>query len=49
MQLLTVSGDQASGVFAIEGGSAAISGVTVSGGRADRGGGVLNQGVLRRP
>ena len=34
--LLTISGNKASGVFAIEGGSAAISGMTVTGGQADR-------------
>ena len=43
-ELLTVNGNQASGVFEIEGGSAAISGLTVTGGQADRGGGLVNQG-----
>ncbi len=42
--LLTVSGNDASQVFEIEDGSAAISGLTVNGGQGDRGGGLLNQG-----
>src|SRR3954447_17861707 len=41
--LLTISGNKAGAVFAIESGSAAISGLTVTGGAADRGAGVLNQ------
>ena len=40
--LLTVSGNMASGVFDIEGGLAAISGVTIARGSADSGAGVLN-------
>ncbi len=42
--MLTISGNTASGVFQVEGGSAALSGLTVTKGRADRGAGVLNQG-----
>jgi CSLREA domain-containing protein len=44
--LLTVSGNDASGVFEIEGGSAALSGLTVTGGKADTGGGLANFGTL---
>ena len=42
--MLTVSGNMASAVFQVDGGSAALSGLTVTNGRADRGAGVLNQG-----
>jgi hypothetical protein len=42
--LLTVSGDGKSGVFDIEGGSAALSGLTVSGGQGSNGGGVYHDG-----
>jgi hypothetical protein len=42
--LLTVSGNNASRVFDISAGSAALSGLTISGGNADKGGGLLNSG-----
>ena len=42
--LLTVNGNKASRVFDIQGGSAAISGLTITGGNADSGGGLLNEG-----
>jgi hypothetical protein len=41
---LTLSGEGKSRVFEIEGGSLDLSGVTITGGKADRGGGVLNEG-----
>ena len=41
---LLIRGDGKGPVFDIEGGSLALDGVTISGGRADRGGGVRNQG-----
>jgi hypothetical protein len=41
-RLLTLSGGQKSRVFDVEGGSLALNGMTISGGRADRGGGILN-------
>ena len=41
---LTLSGGGKSRVFEIEGGSLDLSGVTITGGKADRGGGVLNEG-----
>ena len=41
--LLTINGNQAGSGFDIQGGSATISGLTVTNGQADRGGGVLNQ------
>jgi hypothetical protein len=41
---LTLSGGGNSRVFDIEGGSLDLSGVTITGGKADRGGGVLNEG-----
>jgi fibronectin-binding autotransporter adhesin len=44
VNLLTISGNKASGVFEIEGGAAALSGLTVTGGQSDRGAGLLNQG-----
>jgi hypothetical protein len=40
---LTLSGGGKSRVFDIEGGSLALEGLTITGGRADRGGGILNQ------
>jgi hypothetical protein len=43
-RFLTLSGGRRSQVFDIRGGSLALEGVTISGGRADRGGGVLNHG-----
>jgi parallel beta-helix repeat protein len=43
-KLLTVSGNNASRIFEVEGASAAISGLTITGGQADRGAGLLNQG-----
>src|SRR5262249_25961551 len=43
--LLTVSGNTASRVFAVYG-SAQISGLTITGGRAEQGGGILNAGEL---
>ncbi len=43
-KLLTVSGNQASGVFEVEGAVVAMSGLTITGGQADRGGGMVNQG-----
>jgi fibronectin-binding autotransporter adhesin len=42
--LLTINGNQADPGFFIEGGSATISGLTVTNGQSDRGGGVVNQG-----
>ena len=42
--LLTVSGNEASRVFDVAGGSAAISGLTVTGGSADSGAGLRNSG-----
>ena len=42
--LLTVSGNDASGVFDVEGGSVALSGLTLTGGRDVRGGGLYNHG-----
>jgi hypothetical protein len=42
--LLTLSGGRKSRVFDIEGGSLALEGMTITGGRADRGGGILNDG-----
>jgi fibronectin-binding autotransporter adhesin len=42
--LLTVNGNKASRVFDIQGGSAAISGLTITGGNADSGAGLLNNG-----
>jgi hypothetical protein len=42
--LLTITGFRASQVFDISGGSAALSGLTISGGNANVGGGVLNSG-----
>ena len=42
--LLTVSGNHAGRVFAVYGGSADLSGVTISGGNTDRGGGLRNNG-----
>ena len=45
--LLTVSGGGASRVFGVNGGSAALSGLTITGGAvADHGGGVFNSGTL---
>jgi hypothetical protein len=41
---LTLSGGGKSRVFDIEGGSLALEGLTITGGRADRGGGILNDG-----
>jgi hypothetical protein len=40
---LTISGGGKSGVFDVEGGSLALSGVTITGGSADLGGGVCNR------
>ena len=42
--LLTVNGDGKSRVFELDGGSAAISGLTVAGGAADQAGGVYDKG-----
>jgi hypothetical protein len=42
--LLTISGGGKSRIFDIEGGSVAISGLTITGGRANHGGGLLNDG-----
>jgi fibronectin-binding autotransporter adhesin len=42
--LLTVSGNDASRVFDVEGGSATISGLTITGGSAQSGGGLYNSG-----
>ncbi len=42
--LLTINGDGQGSVFVIEGGSLALDGVTISGGRAVRGGGIRNDG-----
>jgi parallel beta-helix repeat protein len=44
LKILTISGDGKSGVFDERGGSAAFSGVTISGGLSSFGGGVYNQG-----
>jgi parallel beta-helix repeat protein len=41
---LTITGGDRSRVFDIEGGSVAISGLTITGGRANDGGGLLNDG-----
>ena len=41
---LTLSGGRKSRVFDIEGGSLALEGLTITGGRAVRGGGILNDG-----
>ena len=41
-RLLTISGGGRSRVFDIRGGSLALEGLTITGGRADRGGGILN-------
>jgi CSLREA domain-containing protein len=41
---LTIQGDGRSRVFDVQGGSLALSGLTVSGGRADNGGGIRNDG-----
>ena len=43
--LLTVSVGEVSRVFDVQGGSAATSGLTISGGRADQGGGVFSSGA----
>ena len=43
MKRLTLSGGGKSRVFDFQGGSLALSGVTITDGRADRGGGILNQ------
>ena len=43
-KLLTISGNNANQVFDIEGGSVAISGLTVSGGKTVHGGGLYNNG-----
>ncbi len=45
-KLLTIRGNGKSRVFDIEGGSLTLSGLTVSGGHADLGGGLLNTGEL---
>ena len=45
-KLLTIRGNGKSRVFDIEGGSLTLSGLTVSGGHADIGGGLLNNGEL---
>jgi hypothetical protein len=42
--LLTLSGGGTGGVFIIRGGSVAIAGLTITGGSADRGGGLRNDG-----
>jgi hypothetical protein len=42
-RLLTISGGRKSRVFDIEGGSLALSGVTIADGTANRGGGLLNE------
>ena len=42
-RLLTISGGRRSRVFDIQGGSLALSGVTIANGKADRGGGLLNE------
>jgi hypothetical protein len=44
--LLTVSGNHMSRVFQVQGGSAALWGLTITGGSADRGGGLYNNGTL---
>jgi fibronectin-binding autotransporter adhesin len=41
--ILTVTGGKVNRVFDVQGGSAALSGLTISGGRADRGGGIRNE------
>jgi hypothetical protein len=41
-RLLTISGGRRSRVFDIRGGSLALDGMTITGGRADRGGGIYN-------
>ncbi len=41
---VTIRGDGHGSVFQVEGGSLVLEGLTISGGRAARGGGVLNQG-----
>src|SRR5262249_48828005 len=43
-ELLSISGKKATRVFDIEGGSVTLSGLTVTGGFADRGGGLFNNG-----
>jgi hypothetical protein len=43
-KLLTISGGRKSRVFDIDGGSLALERMTITGGRADRGGGILNDG-----
>jgi hypothetical protein len=45
VKLLTVSGNNASSVFHITGGTAKISGLTIAGGRSSVGGGINNQNV----
>ena len=42
-RLLSISGGQRSRVFDIRGGSLALDGLTITGGRANRGGGILNE------
>lgn len=44
---LTIQGDGRSRVFDIQGGSAALSRLTIADGRADRGGGIANFGTLK--
>ncbi len=43
-RLLTIASDGRSGVFDIEGGSVALSGLAIARGRAESGGGILNDG-----
>jgi hypothetical protein len=43
-KLLTISGGGKGRVFDVEGGSVALEGLTITGGRSDRGGGILNDG-----
>jgi hypothetical protein len=43
--LLTVSGGEVNRVFDVQGGSATLTGLTISGGRADQGGGVFSDGA----
>jgi hypothetical protein len=43
-KLLTISGGRKSRVFDVEGGSLALERMTITGGRANRGGGILNDG-----
>src|SRR5262249_42626938 len=43
--MLTISGGEVSQVIDVEGGFAAISGLTISGGRANHGGGLINKGA----